>query len=131
VARCVQPYYLSSKMVNRELLPFRELINAFLKTVKPGVVEARRHHCFKRRRYWSAGVNDAWPQDQHDKWMHHGIFLHAGLDAYTGCINWMKAWWTNSNPQLITKYYIDCACREGGKLTYIVLSTNILTSICT
>ena len=51
----------------------RELMSRFLKVVEPRAVEARKSHRFKRKRYWAAGVNDAWPQDQHDKWMRFGL----------------------------------------------------------
>jgi len=97
-------------------------VNAFLKTVEPHAVEARKYRQFKRRRYWAAGVNDAWPQDQHDKWGRFGIFLHCSLDAYTGSINWLKAWWTNSNPHLIAKFFIDCGRAHGGTLFFSLLS---------
>lgn len=78
-------------------------------------------HCqnrrFKWRRFYAAGVNDIWAQDQHNKWgKKYGLWFHLNLDPFAGKFNWLKVWWTNSNPQLITKYYLD-ACRNiGGEL---------------
>ncbi|OAX32928.1 hypothetical protein K503DRAFT_860077 [Rhizopogon vinicolor AM-OR11-026] len=69
-------------------------------------------------RFWCAGVNDVWPQDQHDKWMRFGLWLHISLDPFTGWINWLKIWWTNKNPRLIARYYLDC-CRKLGAVPLI------------
>jgi len=58
-----------------------------------------------------------WAIDQHDKWKRFGLALHTGIDPFAGEILWMKVWWTNSNPKLITSYYLDfveltgCACQ--------------------
>jgi hypothetical protein len=71
----------------------------------------RRRKAFKRRRFWAAGVNDVWPQDQHDKWGRYGLWLHASLEAFSGEINWIKIWWTNRNPRLIVSYYLE-TCRK-------------------
>ena len=61
-----------------------------------------------------AGVNDVWPQDQHDKWGRFGLWLHAGIEAFSGEINWLKIWWTNKNPRLAAKLYLDTCRRIGG-----------------
>jgi hypothetical protein len=52
---------------------------------------------------------DMWAFDQHDKWMRFGLRLHIGLDPYPGRIEWLKIWWTNSNPRLIASYYLEAA----------------------
>ncbi|KZP15177.1 hypothetical protein FIBSPDRAFT_912633 [Athelia psychrophila] len=96
----------------------RKLVSNFLKVVEPQAVKARKGRRFKRKRYWAAGVNDAWPQDQHDKWKRFGLFLHQSCDAYSGSFNWVKIWWTNSNPRLIAKWFLD-ACREHGGVPLI------------
>ncbi|KAG1787807.1 aconitase C-terminal domain-containing protein [Suillus variegatus] len=90
---------------------FTELIAKLLKITEPTAVEARRRGRLKRRHFWCAGVNDVWPQDQHDKWLRFGLWLHISLDPFTGWINWLKVWWTNKNPRLIARYYLDC-CRK-------------------
>lgn len=84
--------------------------------MEPEEVAHRRRRGFRRRHFWAAGVNDVWPQDQHDKWGRFGLWLHAGLEAFSGEINWLKIWWTNKNPRLITKYYLDTCRRIGGKI---------------
>ena len=92
----------------------RELIGRLLNIVEPEQVVERHQRGFKWKRFWAAGVNDVWPQDQHGKWGRFGLWLHAGLEAFSGKINWLKIWWTNRNPRLITKYYIDTCRRIGG-----------------
>ncbi|KAJ6619203.1 hypothetical protein B0H10DRAFT_2163996 [Mycena sp. CBHHK59/15] len=59
--------------------------------------------------------------DQHDKWKRFGHWLQLGIDPYSGRIHWMKIWWTNRNPKLITSYYLD-ACRRTGGIPLITQS---------
>jgi hypothetical protein len=96
---------------------FRQLVGHLLKIVEPEKVEQRRRRRLKRRRFWAAGVNDVWPQDQHDKWGRFGLWLHAGLEAFSGEINWLRIWWTNKNPVLIASYFIHACRKIGGEYT--------------
>jgi len=116
----------------------RPLIAGLLKTVEPEEVANRRQRGFCRRHFWAAGVNDVWPQDQHDKWGRFGLWLHAGIEAFSGEINWMKIWWTNKNPRLVAKFYLD-TCRQIGGVPIITQSdpgtenygvANAQTAIC-
>jgi len=93
----------------------RVLIAGLLKTVEPNEVEQWKHRKLKRRRFWAAGVNDVWPQDQHDKWGRFGLWMHAGLEAFCGEFNWIRIWWTNKNPRLIARYYLDTCRKIGGQ----------------
>jgi hypothetical protein len=56
--------------------------------------------------------------NQHDKWGQFGLWLHAGLEAFSGEINWLKIWWTNKNPRLVGRYYIDTCRQIGGRSLY-------------
>jgi hypothetical protein len=90
----------------------RSVISAHFHETEEGEVKKRKGRRFKRKRYYAAGVNDVWPQDQHDKWgPRFGLWFHNSLDATSAWNNWLKVWWTNSNPRLIAKYFLDC-CRE-------------------
>lgn len=74
----------------------------------------RRANRLKRKRFWAAGPNDLWAVDQHDKWKYKfGLALHSGLDPFIGRIQWLKIWWTNSNPRLILSYYLDTVAESG------------------
>jgi hypothetical protein len=47
--------------------------------------------------------------------------LHAGLEAFSGEINWLKIWWMNKNPRLVAKFYLDTCQRIGGRSFYPTL----------
>ena len=87
----------------------------YLKLTEPEAVAFRKRKSFKRKRFWAAGVMDIWTCDQHDKWKRFGLWLHLGLDPYCGRIVWLKIWWSNCNPRLIAKYYIEAGCKNKGK----------------
>ncbi|KAG6822071.1 hypothetical protein H0H92_015452, partial [Tricholoma furcatifolium] len=83
--------------------------------MEPNAVANRRANRFRRNRYYAAGVNDVWVQDQHDKWgPRYGLWLHNNLDSFSGFNNWLKVWWTNKNPRLIGAWYIDAVRKLGG-----------------
>lgn len=65
--------------------------------------------------------------DQHDKWGRFGLWMHLGMDPFTGRIAWMKVWWCNRNPRLIIGFYLDAARKVGGIL--IAHSQRFLTLI--
>ncbi|KAJ7870330.1 hypothetical protein B0H14DRAFT_2345726, partial [Mycena olivaceomarginata] len=51
---------------------------------------------------------------QHDKWKYKfGLALHSCLEPFVGRIQWLKIWWTNSNPRLILSYYLDTVEESG------------------
>ena len=80
----------------------------YLHETEPNAVMARRRRRFKRRRFFAAGVNDIWAMDQHDKWgPRFGLWLHNSIDPFISVNNWLKVWWTNKNPRLIAKYFLD------------------------
>ncbi|KAK7037191.1 hypothetical protein R3P38DRAFT_2359180, partial [Favolaschia claudopus] len=81
-------------------------------------IARRKAKRFVRKRFWSAGVMDVLCFDQHDKWKRFGLWLHLGMDPFTGRIAWIKIWWSNRNSKLVTSYFID-ACREIGGIPMI------------
>ena len=88
----------------------------YLHETEPDAVKARRRRRFKRRRFYAAGVNDIWAMDQHDKWgPRFGLWLHNGIDPFISTNNWLKVWWTNKNPRLIAKYFLDYVRKYGGR----------------
>ncbi|KAM6490176.1 hypothetical protein JOM56_014368, partial [Amanita muscaria] len=91
-----------------------DLVNRFLRDKEPDAVEARKSGRFKRRRFWSAGVMEYWSIDQHDKWGRFGLWLHLGIDPFSGRIAWLKIWWCNRNPRLLINYYLDAGRHVGG-----------------
>ena len=78
-------------------------------------VYSRKRRHMKRSYFWTAGVNEIWCMDQHDKWRRFQLFLHVGLEPFSGYILWLKIWWTNHNPRLICGWYCDTVEQLGGK----------------
>jgi hypothetical protein len=58
--------------------------------------------------------------DQHDKWGHYHLWIHVGIEPFSGYVAWLKIWRTNHNPRLIAKYYLD-AIRELGGIFNLLL----------
>lgn len=88
-------------------------MSEYFRIFEPALVRERKAGRLKRRRFWAAGVNDILAIDQHDKWQDYGLRLHLGLDPFPGRTQWLKVWWTNSNPKLIASYYLDFLVENG------------------
>ncbi|EGN95132.1 hypothetical protein SERLA73DRAFT_21814, partial [Serpula lacrymans var. lacrymans S7.3] len=63
--------------------------------------------------FWTAGVNELWCFDQHNKWRRFQLFFHVGIEPFSGYVLWLKVWWTNHNPCLICRWYCDIVERLG------------------
>jgi hypothetical protein len=91
----------------------RSVIEEYFKQYEPDLIPERKANRLKRKRFWSAGVNDIWCFDQHDKWKRLGLALHVGLEPYSGTILWLQVWHSNSDPALICSYYLRVVRRLG------------------
>jgi hypothetical protein len=58
--------------------------------------------------------------DQHDKWKRFGLALHTGIDPFSGRTHWIKVYWTNNNPKVISSYYFEFV--EKNDCMYLFLS---------
>ncbi|KAG2738010.1 hypothetical protein P692DRAFT_20666423, partial [Suillus brevipes Sb2] len=85
----------------------RALILSYMNLHHPEEVLACKSRRLKRSIYWTAGVNDIWVFDQHDKWRRFQLFLHVAIEPFSGRILWLKIWWTNRNPRLICGWYCN------------------------
>ncbi|KAK7453248.1 hypothetical protein VKT23_011924 [Stygiomarasmius scandens] len=86
----------------------RSLVDAYFKEYEPHLIRERRARRFKQKIFWSAGLFDVVSVDQHDKWRDkYGLCLHLGVECTAGQLLWLKIWWTNRNPRLITSYYLE------------------------
>ncbi|KAG6908222.1 hypothetical protein DXG01_005694 [Tephrocybe rancida] len=96
------------------------VVISYFAIFEPELVEERKAHRLKRKEFWAAGVNDIVAVNQHDKWKYKfGLALHTGIEPMAGRIQWIKVWWTNSNPRLILSYYLD-EVQESGKVMPLV-----------
>ncbi|KAF8417179.1 hypothetical protein L210DRAFT_871640 [Boletus edulis BED1] len=92
----------------------RELILEYMNRHHPSEVQARKTHRLKRSIFWTAGLHDLWVYDQHDKWRRFQLYLHVGLEPFSGRTLWLKIWWTNRNPRLICGWYCDTVAALGA-----------------
>ncbi|EGO18514.1 hypothetical protein SERLADRAFT_408531 [Serpula lacrymans var. lacrymans S7.9] len=97
----------------RVMVP-RQVILDYMNLHHPDEVKGRRKRRLKRSYFWTAGVNELWCFDQHDKWRRFQLFFHVGLEPFSGYVLWLKVWWTNHNPRLICGWYCDVVERLGG-----------------
>ena len=104
----------------------RKLINEFLHYAEPEAVEKHKRSKFKQRRFWSAGIMEYWSIDQHDKWRRFRLWLHLGVDPFSGCFVWLKVWWSNRNACLLINYYLEAVRMTQG--AFFATSTGIFIS---
>ncbi|KAJ7939733.1 hypothetical protein B0H13DRAFT_1850502 [Mycena leptocephala] len=75
-------------------------------------IDISRPTCF-RELHESMGLFRARKQ-AHNKWKYKfGLALHSCLEPFVGYIQWLKIWWTNSNPRLILSYHLDTVEESG------------------
>ncbi|KAH7870716.1 uncharacterized protein C8R40DRAFT_1056282, partial [Lentinula edodes] len=91
-----------------------KLLNDFFKKFEPDKVKQRKYKRFKRRRFWAAGIMDVLTMDQHDKHQRFGLRYHLGFDPFPGRIAWFRVWWSNRNPKVTSKYFLDSSRERGG-----------------
>ncbi|KLO05213.1 hypothetical protein SCHPADRAFT_788218, partial [Schizopora paradoxa] len=92
------------------------MANAILNIIEPEAVQARKYRKFVRRSFYTRGVNEFWCMDQHDKMKKYGLRYHVCLEPTSGKILWLKVWWTNSNPRIVLKYFLDVVKELGCEL---------------
>lgn len=103
------------KDVLKILFLYSSWINSWCRVNEPHLLRAHLMWCFCWKVFYATGVNHIWAMDQHDKWEQFGLWLHIGLDPYSGKILWLNIWWTNSNPRLIASYYLASVHEHKGK----------------
>ncbi|KAF8583667.1 hypothetical protein K439DRAFT_1661145 [Ramaria rubella] len=108
-------------MLHEEGVKVSRVIEGFFLTYEPEGIKERKACHLKCKRFWAAGVDDIWAIDQHDKWKHFHLWLHTGVEPYSGKILWLRVWWTNKNPKLILHYYLE-AVQELGAMPLVTQS---------
>jgi hypothetical protein len=111
VSRFVQPY----PQLRALLRPGRrKLLQEYQAQVDVVGNCQRRMRRLKRSALWTAGLHEVWTVDQHDKWLRFGLFLHVGMESLSNSVLWLRVWWTNKNPRLIARYYLEVAAKLQG-----------------
>ena len=78
-------------------------------------VEARRRKERRRRReaYTTAGPNEVWSLDGHDKLSRYGFQIYAAIDAYSRKVLWIYCGTANKSSFCVLQQYLR-AIRQGG-----------------
>jgi hypothetical protein len=85
--------------------------------IDPDGIALRKKGRLVRRTYYSAGPNETWSYDGHDKLsIKYGLAIHGCVDVWSGKFIWLKVFTGNHNPRLIAKYYLESVLHLGSIL---------------
>ncbi|KZT61631.1 hypothetical protein CALCODRAFT_427331, partial [Calocera cornea HHB12733] len=98
----------------KQVFVSEHLIREYNRRFHPEEVRRRQGKRLKRAKAWSEGVFATIAVDQHDKWHEYGLFLHLGVETFSGALLWIEPWWTNKNPRLILSFYLQTVRKHGG-----------------
>ncbi|KAG1886720.1 hypothetical protein F4604DRAFT_1571626, partial [Suillus subluteus] len=96
------------------MVPRLDLILRYMNLHHLDEVQRRKSCRLKHSTFWTAGLHNIWVFDQHNKWCRFQLFLHVGIELFSGRILWLKIWWTNHNPCLICGWYCDMVQSLGA-----------------
>ena len=99
---------MTQKLRLNGLVVDRETVRYCLKELDPDGVEQRKAHRMIRRTYRSRGPNFLWHMDGYDKLKPFGFCVHGAIDGYSRKILWLKVNESNSDPNIIASYFLDC-----------------------
>ena len=71
---------------------YRQLILDYNNLTDPAGVHAQKAGRIHQWVFYAASINYICAFDQHDKWMCYGLWLHMGVEPFTGVILWLIIW---------------------------------------
>ena len=86
----------------------RETVRLIIKTLNPEGVKLRTDHRLKRRKFISPGPNYTWHIVGYNKPKPYGFPIHAAIDGYSRKILWLVVSYSNSDPNVVSSYFINC-----------------------
>ncbi|KZT50460.1 hypothetical protein CALCODRAFT_504712 [Calocera cornea HHB12733] len=101
-------------LTQKRILVSDHLLREYNQRYHPEEVLKRTGKRLKRKRFWTPGVFATIAMDQHDKWERFGLFMHLGMETFSGALLWVEPWWTNKNPRLVCSFYLRMARAYGG-----------------
>ncbi|KAL3891528.1 hypothetical protein ACJMK2_003788 [Sinanodonta woodiana] len=96
-----------------------EDIRLMLRMLDPQGVKLRQRRCLRRRQYFSKGPNYCWHTNSYDKLKPYGLCINGCIDGYSRKLIWLKAERSNSDPNVIAKYFLDAVEEYGGCPTFM------------
>ena len=73
----------------------------------PDGVSRRKRRKLRRRKYFSAGPDNRWHIDGHDKLKSFGFSLHGCIDGFSKRLIWLEVSSSNKKPAIIGQFYLD------------------------
>ncbi|KAJ8303145.1 hypothetical protein KUTeg_019541 [Tegillarca granosa] len=92
----------------------RNTVYHLMKILDPDGILSRKRKRLHRRQYVSNGPDYVWHVDSYDKLKPYGIAINGCIDGYSRNIIWLEANTTNSDPKVISNYYIKAVQRRKG-----------------
>lgn len=92
----------------------REVVRHALKILDPEGVEQRTNRRFRRRKYCAKGPNYLWHIDGYDKLKPFGFGVHGCIDGYSRRILWLEVSYSNNDPHIVVRYFLDYVKELGG-----------------
>ncbi len=102
------------KCVQAGLTVTMNTVRQVIGVLDPAGVRIRSRKRLKRRLYHSNGPNYLWHIDSYDKLRPYGICVHGAIDGFSRLIIWLEAYFTSSNPALVSGYYVDAVTTLGA-----------------
>ena len=102
--KCIQAGYVVTQ----------ETIRRLLKISDPHGVQLRRRNRLRRPMYQNPGPKFLWHVDSYDKLKPYGICINGAIDGFSRMVIWLHAYSTNSDPRIITQYFIDEVSSRNG-----------------
>jgi hypothetical protein len=86
----------------------RKTVWELLWLMDPEGMENRKAKRLTRRVYTVPGPNFLWHIDGYDKLKPFGLAIHGCIDGYSRRIMWLEVGSSNNDPNVISKYFLDC-----------------------
>ena len=95
------------KCVHNGYVVTQETVRELLHIFDPAGVKQRQRHRLLRRVYLNVGPNYLWHIDGYDKLKPFGICIHGAIDGFSRYVLWLEAYKTNSDPKIVSGYYME------------------------
>lgn len=83
-----------------------------LNDLDPAGVAMRKRGAIRRRVYYSAGPNESWCYDGHDKLSEWNLYIYGCRDAFSGKWIWLQVSWIAKDPRVLCCYFLKAILRH-------------------
>lgn len=80
--------------------------------IDPAGVAMRKRGAIRRRVYYSAGPNESWCYDGHDKLSEWHLYIYGCRDAFSGKWIWLQVSWIAKDPRVLCGFFLKAIQRH-------------------